>query len=144
MQGLQFLDPISGPVEAHRGPIFCNKASYWLYFRMPYYIWLSTTLNYYFWDLPFLLSKMTKWVNFKNSPNCSWSNRNQILGMYRSLRTQILFWTTKKRNTAIPRFVRPSICTNSICTNYFYWPKHSICTNVIRFVRVFSPFWAIF
>ena len=46
--------------------------------------------------------------------------------------------------TAIPRFVRSSICTNSICTNYFYWPKHSICTNVIRFVRLFSPFWATF
>ena len=47
-------------------------------------------------------------------------------------------------NTAIPRFVRYSICANSICTNYFYWPKQSICTNVIRFVRVLAYIWVDF
>ena len=46
----------------------------------------------------------------------------------------------------MPNFLysNPSICTNLIFTNYFYWPKYSICTNVVRFVRVFSPFWAAF
>ena len=39
--------------------------------------------------------------------------------------------------TAIPRFVRHSICSNSIYSTTFFVTKNSICSNVTRFVRVF-------